>query len=223
MACCLFGTKPLFEPMLTYWVNWTIIIHFSEIWIKIQDFSLTKTHLKMLSVQWQPFCPGKDELTHWGRVTHICVSNLTIIGSDNGLSPSWRQAIIWTNAGILLIGPLGTNLSEILILTETFSFKKMHLKVSSVKWRPFCLGLNELMETGKGYVIYMLICWDVYIYMGGFNMWNWRLHFLAHLTFTRQLNAYYAKSTQILATKFTWCHLQKYKMVISLWDSDGIW
>ena len=27
-------------------------------------------------------------LTHWGRVTHICVSKLTIIGSDNGLSPA---------------------------------------------------------------------------------------------------------------------------------------
>ena len=32
-------------------------------------------------------------LTHWGRVTHICVGNLTIIGSDNGLSPGRRQAI----------------------------------------------------------------------------------------------------------------------------------
>ena len=42
-------------------------------------------------------------LTHWGRATHICISKLTIIGSDNGLSPEWRQAIIWTNAGILLI------------------------------------------------------------------------------------------------------------------------
>ena len=52
-------------------------------------------------------------LTHWGRVTHICVVKLTIIGSDNGLSPGRRQAIIWTNAGILLIGPLGTNFSEI--------------------------------------------------------------------------------------------------------------
>ena len=54
-------------------------------------------------------------LTHWGRVTHICVSKLTIIASDNGLSPGRRQAIIWTNAGILLIGPLGTNFSEISI------------------------------------------------------------------------------------------------------------
>ena len=49
------------------------------------------------------------------RVTHICVNKLTIIGSDNGLSPGRRQAIIWTNVGILLIGPLGTNFSEILI------------------------------------------------------------------------------------------------------------
>ena len=54
-------------------------------------------------------------LTHWGRVTHICVSKLNIIGSDNGLSPGRRQAIIWTNDGILLIAPLGTNFSEILI------------------------------------------------------------------------------------------------------------
>ena len=83
-------------------------------------------------------------LTHWGRVMHICVSKLTIIGSDNGLSPDRRQAIIWTNAGILLIGHLGTNFSEILIEILTFSFKKMRLKVSSAKRRPFCLGLNVL-------------------------------------------------------------------------------
>ena len=38
-------------------------------------------------------------------MTHICVGDLTIIGPDNGLSPGRRQAIIWTNAGILLIGP----------------------------------------------------------------------------------------------------------------------
>ena len=76
-------------------------------------------------------------LTHWGRVTHICVGKLTIIGSDNGLSPGRRQAIIWTDAGIVLILPLGTNFSEILKGIQTFSFKKMHLKMSSSKWRPF--------------------------------------------------------------------------------------
>ena len=78
---------------------------------------------------------------------HICVGNLTIIGSDNGLPPGQRQAIIWTNAGILLIGPLGTNFSEILAQIKTFSFKKMYLKVSSAKWRPFFLGLNVLKNT----------------------------------------------------------------------------
>ena len=82
-------------------------------------------------------------LTHWGWVKHIWVGNLTIIGSDNGLSAP--QAIIWTNAWILLIGPLGTNFGEILIGIQIFSYKKLHLKTSSAKWRLFCLGLNELM------------------------------------------------------------------------------
>ena len=84
------------------------------------------------------------QLTHWGRVTHICVSDLTSIGSDNGLSPGRRQAIIRTNAGILLIRPLGTNFIEFLVEILIFSFKKMRLKVSSAKRRSFCLGLNEL-------------------------------------------------------------------------------
>ena len=110
-------------------VSWT---NFTEIWI------YTKC---------QPFYSGLNVLTHWGWATHICVSKLTIIGSDNGLSPGRRQAIIWTNAGILIIGPLGTNFSEILIEIVTLSFKKMRLKMSSVKWRPFCLGLNVLILT----------------------------------------------------------------------------
>ena len=80
-------------------------------------------------------------------MTHICFSRLTFIGSDNGFSPGRRQAIIWTNAGMLLIRTLGTNFSEILIEIDTFSFKKMHLKKSSGKRRPFCLGLNMLINT----------------------------------------------------------------------------
>ena len=88
-------------------------------------------------------------VTHWGRVTHICVSKLIIIGSDNGLSPGRRQAIIWTNAGILLIGPLGTNFSEISSKIHIFSFNKMHLKKSSGIWQPFCLGLNMLMMNSQ--------------------------------------------------------------------------
>ena len=87
-------------------------------------------------------------LTHWGRVTHICVSQLAIIGLDNGLLPDWCQAIIWTNVGLLLIGPLGTNFREILIETYTFSLKKLHLKMSGKclenTGHEFCLSLNVL-------------------------------------------------------------------------------
>ena len=89
---------------------------------------------------------SSQPLTHWGRVTHIFVGKLTIIGSDNGLSPGRRQAIILTNAGILSIGPLGTNFNEVSIGIKVFSFKKMHFKITSAKWRPFCLGLNVLIS-----------------------------------------------------------------------------
>ena len=82
---------------------------------------------------------GKKILTHWGRVTHIRVSELTIIGSDNGLWPGRRQAIIWTNAGILLIGPLGIHFGEILIEIRTFSFKRMRFKMASIWSRPTCV------------------------------------------------------------------------------------
>ena len=54
---------------------------------------------------------------------YICLGNLTIIGSDNGLSPDRRQAIVWTNAGILVIGPLGTNFNGMLNEIYTFSFR----------------------------------------------------------------------------------------------------
>ena len=81
---------------------------------------------------------------NWGRTTHICIIKQPIIGSDNGMSPGWCQAIIWTNDGLLLNGPLGANFIEIWIKINTFSFKKMHLGVSSGKWQPFCLGLNAL-------------------------------------------------------------------------------
>ena len=51
---------------------------------------------------------------------HECVSKLTIVGPDNGLSPGRLQAIVWTNAGMLLIRNLRTNLSEILSEIHTF-------------------------------------------------------------------------------------------------------
>ena len=87
----------------------------------------------------------RPNLTHWGRVTHICVRKLSIIGSDNGLSPGRHQAIIWTNDGILWN-------CEIVIKIQTFSYKKMHMKTSSAKWCQFCLGLNVLQAKHT--------CWD---------------------------------------------------------------
>ena len=103
-----------------------------------------------LNIKWMIICFPQcilGSLIHWGRVMHICVGNLTIIGSDNGLSPGRRQATTWTNVGILFIGPLGTNFSEMLIEIHTFLFKKIHLKMSSGKWQPFCLGLNVLKSS----------------------------------------------------------------------------
>ena len=85
-----------------------------------------------------------NQLPHWSWVTHKCINNQTIIGSDNSLSPDWRQAIIWTSAGILLIGPLGTKFSEILIAILTFSFIKMHwqsvvCKMTAILSQPHCV------------------------------------------------------------------------------------
>ena len=108
------------------------------------------THVKPTEL-----CPRT--LTHWGRVTHICVGKLTIMGLDNGFSPGRHQAIIWTNAGILFIEPWGTNFSEILIKIYTFSFKKMHLIVSSAKRRPFCLSLIVLRVNNV--VLFTILCY----------------------------------------------------------------
>ena len=119
--------------------------YYMEVWLARKIVAATNQHLG------GPHCRdafGNDRqvsrtvLTHWGWVTHICVSEIIIIGSDNGLSPGRRQAIIWTNARILLIGPLGNNFNEISLEINTFSFKKMHLQMSSAKWRLFRLGLN---------------------------------------------------------------------------------
>ena len=87
-------------------------------------------------------------LTHLPLELHICIS----IGSDNGLSPGQRQAIIRTNIGLLSIGPLETNFSEILIEIHTFSFTKMRWNMLFAKWRPYCPGGDELMSIMESYL-----------------------------------------------------------------------
>ena len=127
--CRLLSWHPVVLPVTTKLALWQLLIYNAVAYI----MSMTSYKRNITPL-----------LTHWGRVMHICIGNLTIIGSDNGLSPERRQAIIWTNAGILLIGPVGTNLSEISSKIHTFSFTKMHLKMSSGKWRSFCPGLSLL-------------------------------------------------------------------------------
>ena len=99
---------------------------------------------KMYKLLLQPHFQGASQLTHWGRVKHICVSKLTTISSYNGLSPGRRQAIIWTNDGILLIWQLETKFNEILVKIHKLLFKRIHINMSSGNWRPFCFGLNVL-------------------------------------------------------------------------------
>ena len=101
---------------------------------------------------------GIMALTHWGRVTHICVSKPTTIGLDNGLSPGRHQAIIWTNAGIFLIGPLGTNLSEILSKIHTFSLKKMHWKMAAILSQPQSVNI----EFGVELTTWCNPCWSIH-------------------------------------------------------------
>ena len=101
--------------------------------------------LEMTSFSYSIMIVPVCTLTHWGRVTYIYVGKLIIIGSDNGLSPDRSLAIIWTNAWLLSIGHLRTYFTENLINVQQFSLKKMHVKMSSAKWCPSCLGLNLLI------------------------------------------------------------------------------
>ena len=89
-------------------------------------------------------------------MAHICVRKLTIIDSDNGLLPGRRQVIIWAIARILLIRTLGTNFTEILKKIHAFSFKIIHLKMSSANWRQYWIGRNVLSVWQNGITFWMM-------------------------------------------------------------------
>ena len=91
--------------------NWSNIRHVNGLNVIISDAAAKFTN-DIITYNLNSLRPS--------RMTLICVEKRTIIGSDNGLSPGRRQAIIWTNAGIFLFGPLGSNFSEILIEIDTF-------------------------------------------------------------------------------------------------------
>ena len=88
----------------------------------------------------------------WGWVWAVkgnCHFTWVRIDSGTGLSLVQHQTITQTNADLLLIGPLGTNFSEILIRIQNFSFMKMLLKISSAKRQPFCPRGDELTHWGR--------------------------------------------------------------------------
>ena len=125
------GLPPLrCQAIISTKVDVSLIVwrHQAITWASFDVSSMECGDTDMKMVSWEiPICKKSLKnisLTHWGRVTHICVGKLIILGSDNGLSPGRRQAIIWTNAEIMLIGPLGTNFSEILIAIQTFHSRK---------------------------------------------------------------------------------------------------
>ena len=114
--------------------------------IKISIYTLfTKIYVNKLSYWYMLNCPKTASLMcsvpeiyamHKNFNVYLLRPNdaymhgeLTIIVSDNGLLPGRHKAIIWTNTGILLVGPLRTNISEFLIAILKFSFTKMHFKV----------------------------------------------------------------------------------------------
>ena len=111
----------------------------------------------------------------------LCVSKLTTIASDNGLSPRRHQAIIWTNAAILWIWPLGTNFSEILIEIHLFSFKKLHLNMSATFW-PLCLGLNVLTHMDFDMIVFLVI-WVPDVLKLVWNKKNQNYIFIKHCTY----------------------------------------
>ena len=123
-----------------------IIIKNAYIYILTQSFwTGTKVIRRKQIIQPTRFGACSSTCCQWDAECQIYASVKWVnIGSDNGLSPDQHQAIISTNAGILLIRPSGTNFRESRFKIQNFSFMKMHLKMSSANWRPFYPGGDEL-------------------------------------------------------------------------------
>ena len=99
-------------------------------------FRRYRAHYDVIVINCRQRCPGVHELTHWGRLTR---QSLVIQWLVAYTAPSHYQN------HILSIWILGTNL-KFKSKPKNFLFKKMRLKMSSAKWRPFCLGLRVLTD-----------------------------------------------------------------------------
>ena len=85
-------------------------------------------------------------LTHWCWMTHICISKIIIIGSDNGLSPSHYLNQCWNIVNWNIGNKLQWNCNR----NQYIFIPEMHLKMSFVKWLPTYLSLNVLNGLGMG-------------------------------------------------------------------------
>ena len=88
---------------LTGRVGWRFLCTSATLWPLARP-------LKSALVQARKGFGTQQVLRNFGRETHICVRGRDI-DSDNGLLPVRCQVIIWTNAGLILTGPLGTYLN----------------------------------------------------------------------------------------------------------------
>ena len=138
LGLCLFGAKYLPEPMITYcqltlWQQ-------NEIWIKMWNFSFKKMHFKMSSSKCRSCSSGHNDsiwynldvtegaLRSFSWAQSACLEltlidiilALSMMNQFQYISPVRRQANIWT-IGLLLIGPLETNVGEIWNEVQYFS------------------------------------------------------------------------------------------------------
>ena len=110
---------------ITSAVQWEIVesLHYKRCSIPWDEKSFKVTPIRCTDLTGRaPICINSSPLSIYASVNWDC------IGSDNGLLPDLHQAIIWTNAGILLIKPLGTNSSESRLKIQILLFVKMHWK-----------------------------------------------------------------------------------------------
>ena len=131
IPCHLLGTKPLLtDQILVYLTLPYAYMSLNKISRKYKHFFSHNTPIKILSMIDCHICCLANGLTHWRWMMPICIGKLIIIGSDNGLSLG-KATSHYLNQRWLIVN--WTNFSEIRNEILTFSFKQLHLKLSSAK------------------------------------------------------------------------------------------
>ena len=136
-------------------------LYSNTVHLELNSFTTLQHENVSVNISVESLCIDKNALSHGSRATHMRQWN------SPPLIQIRHQASIWTSAGIMQIRPLGVNFNEISIEIQTFSLHKMHLKMSSRKWRLFCLGLNLLNGHSTTNPNTNRCKFDVYIHWNG--------------------------------------------------------